>query len=475
MKKILFSVLFLISISYVQAQDIDSKLADCINRENWFELQEMYSAHKSEIQSPFVDKLSKFFLYHFYNRPDSVCLYAPDLINNYQQELGGLLFTVLYRFASNLSEIGAYKDGAGVMNILCQIIRNGGDTTESDYKRLVGFYNEYSVFASVGNIMQCSIPKKDIEIPFTYSFHKNEIKYLLVKASVNGKESDCVWDTGAGANIITQQAVKDFGLKIIEIPNSSIVNYGAAEAQLVIVDKLCLGEISFHNVPFYVIDLKTGNAIADSIMGDMKLVLGLPIMRRLKEMQFDFKENHIMIPQNQTPKPFAQSNICFNNGSILDIQLTSNGKPLLMNFDSGLGETVFYPVYYNKNKEMVESAGRLDSIHTAGIGGWRRSDSYVIPRFCYSIGAKENCIDSVHVETFPENTSILDGILGIDSFKSSSKLIFSLQDMFVDIFLNTHIRITGHSICRIKNGIYDKFFSCHKGIRLFEFSDSSNR
>lgn len=393
----------------------------------------MYLAHKSEIQSPLVDKLSKFFLYHFYNRPDSVCLYASDLINNCQQELEGLLFTVLYRFASDLSEIGAYKDGAGVMNVLCQIIRNGGDTTGSDYKRLVGFYNEYNALASVGNIMQCSIPKKDIEIPFTYSFHKNEIKYLLVKASINGKESDCVWDTGAGTNIIMQQAVRNFGLKIIEIPNSNIVNYGVAEAQLVIVDKLCPGEISFYNVPFYMIDLKTGNAIADSVMADMKAVLWLPIMRRLKEIQFDFKENHITILQNLAPKPFALSNICFNNGSIIDIQITSNGRQLRMNFDSRLGKTVLNPVYYNKNKEMVEPTGRLDSIWIAGIGGWRRSDSYVIRRFCYSIGTKECCIDSVHVEVSPENTSILDGVLGINSFKSHSKLIFNLEDMFVDI------------------------------------------
>lgn len=433
MKKILLSILFSITIFHVQAQDIDNKLTDCINSENWFELQEMYSAHKSEIQSPLVDKLSKFFLYHFYNQPDSVCSSAPDLISNHQEELEGLLFTVLYRFASNLCEIGDYKDGAGIMNMLCQIIRDSGDSTGSDYKRLVGFYNEYKVLASVGNIMQCSIPPKDVEIPFTYSFHKNEIKHLFVKASINGKESDCIWDTGAGGNIITHQAVKNFGLKIIEIPNSTLNNYGNVAVQLVIVDRLCLGEISFYNVPFYVVDFKTGNATADSIMEGMKTILGLPIMRRLKEIQFDFKENHIMIPQTQTPKPFVQSNICFNNGSIIDIQLTSNGRQLRMNFDSGMGETVLNPVYYNKNKEMVESTGRLDSIRMAGIGGWRRSDSYVIPRFCYSIGTKENCIDSVHVEISPENTSILDGILGIDSFKSNSKLIFNLEDMFVDI------------------------------------------
>lgn len=418
---------------YTQAQDVDNKIIHCINKENWFELQEIYTTHKGEIRSPFLHKLSRLFLYHFYNQPDSACMLASDLIDNHMQDLGILLIDVMHGFASNLCKLGNYEEGAKVMNTLCQAIKQNDKIAWDDYKGLEKLYNEYKLLASVGNIMQCSIPQKDIKIPFTYSFHKNKMKFLLVKASINGIEDDFIWDTGAGINVMTHQAVKDFGLKVVEIPNTIVSNHGDANTQLVIVEKLCIGEITFYRVPFYVIDIKTGHVEADSIARDMKVVLGLSLMQRLKEIQFDFKANQIMIPQVLTPKPPTLSNICFNRGGIIDLKLTSGNEPLKMNFDTGAGTTMLYPAYYNKNKEMVEAEGKPDSIRTAGMGGWRQSYSYVIPRFCYSLAGQENCIDSIHVEISSDNASVLDGVFGLDAFKDSHKLIFNLKDMFVDI------------------------------------------
>ena len=400
---------------------IEQRLADCINSQDMLTLKQMYEDHKSEIQLPFMDKLSQFFICSFFNQPKQAIPIGLDLITNHKTDLGDAFTAIVQLLGNNYRELG---DNVKAIELLETSVNS---SNSEEYKRSINM-EYYKTLNEVG-VMTFKIPNKDVVIPFEIN------DKMYVSGKINGKKEDFIWDTGAGTNFISPQLAEKYGLKIYENSSSMVVGGTGAsvDAKVAIADKLVIGAITFKNVLFHVADFRSGNAIADKILSEMKPFLGLPLMNKLKEIQFDFENNKIIIPKNLTPMPFKHSNICFNAAKIIDFQITSEGKPLILNFDTGSNFlALFYP-YFQNNKQRIESTGKLDSLRMASIGGVNITKSYVLPNFTYTIGDVENSICDLHVEITPRDHTTLDGYFGIEAMKLNKKLIFNLQDMFIYI------------------------------------------
>lgn len=89
MKKLILT-LFIFAISAIgYSQSIDERIGSAVNNGKWQVLRSLYSTEGHKLQSPLLHPLSKFFINHFYNQPDSALYYGTKLLNEHQSELGG--------------------------------------------------------------------------------------------------------------------------------------------------------------------------------------------------------------------------------------------------------------------------------------------------------------------------------------------------------------------------------------------------
>lgn len=81
-------------------------------------LRSLYLTEGSNLQNSFLYPLSTFFIYNFYNKPESALYYGAALLNEHQTELGGSVGSVIYFMADNFSRVG---DCENVSNISASI------------------------------------------------------------------------------------------------------------------------------------------------------------------------------------------------------------------------------------------------------------------------------------------------------------------------------------------------------------------
>lgn len=433
MNRILLSfALFVLSVSYLAAQEksVQEKFAVAINGERWFELNDIYTQYKGRSDSEFLKKLSRFYIHHFYNRPDSALAIAPDLLNNYQHELGGSVADVMHMFAIDLTRTGDYSEAANVMKMLCEAFVRSGDDSSEHYKAYYSYYREYKSLADIGNILEVAKPDRDVAVPFRLSGQKEAPHSMIVEGKLNGLDEEFVWDTGAGANVISTQMAEKYRLKVLD-GNMPVSGYARTATTLAVADSLNLGGISLYNVPFYIVDTDTGNEEANAAIGGIKPVIGIPVMQKLVEFQIDMYKSVILIPYLLSkPQP---SNICLNRSNNLYLRLFSNNRPLEMKFDTGMYNTCLSSLYYDSNKEVIDRAGKPFLLRMAGIGGVKMVQSYVLPRFTCRIGKYELHTDSVYVQTEPTFSDDRDGTLGFDILVKQWKAVVNLKDMFIEI------------------------------------------
>ena len=426
---ILCSIVFSVSLM-AQTKSVDEELAGAIANEQWADVNRIYSISQDKIESACLKKLSGFLIHHFYNRPDSALAIGPDLLNNYQQELGASLPGVIYLFANDLAKTGNYQEGANVIKMMCDAWKQSGDSLSEPYQSYYNYYQEYQSLADIGHIMAMEKPENDLSLPFTFAGNKENPISIHLNGTLNGQDEQFIWDTGAGVNIISTQFATKHHLKI-RGKGLPVSGMGITESKLAIADSVCIGQIKLYNVPFYVVETETGNAEANKVLSTLYPVIGLPVMQKLEEFQLDLDKHQLVIPRTLTPSPYPMPNIYLNSSNNLYLQLFSNNQVLEMKFDTGASNTLLSSSYYSRNKEIVDLTGKKDSLRMAGIGGVKISQVFVLPKFTYSIGKNEFQADSVHIDTEIAANMEKDGTMGIDLMAKPWKVIVNLKDMHV--------------------------------------------
>ena len=448
MKRIL-TILCLLATLTVHAQNTNERIYTLMGEARWFDLARELEITPTGSVDPLLHKMAKAMTYHYFNKPDSVCSVLSDLLNNHQEELGSSTLSMATLMGMNLARTDHYAEAASLLqNLYGQMKAQGADSTQTNgYLMLAQQYKAYAENSPICHPLHPTgtyrITMKTDNTMHTAKDKTSNGHLITMDGRINGHESTLVFDTGAGVNIISPTQARDYGLRKLDA-TSPMAGIGTQQGFYALADTLRIGGMAWSNVPFLVVDIKTGNAKADSICKLLPPVIGLPIMLRMQEIQLDFENCQIIIPAKTTPRPFNESNLLRTDAENLLFATTEeNGEPLYFHFDTGGYGTTFQPHWYEQHKDEVQAVGKPDSLRVAGVGGTSCTRSYRLPHKKIRIGQNSTVLDSVIVDTGidlytgeQKRASYLSGkedsTLGLDILEHFKLVIINFKDMYMN-------------------------------------------
>lgn len=433
------------------AQGCNERIGELMNGSRWFELErEMRNVAVRDSLDPMLCGMAESLTDHYFNRPDSACVSLGRLLEGYQEEMGDNTLSMAVLLGMNMARAGHYGEAADLMQSLAdQLTACGVDSTET-----AGYYtlvNQYREFAAVGNILKPLHKAGEYRVPMTIDddMHKaakngREAHFAAIGGSINGIAGNFVFDTGAGVNVISGRDAKKYGLRRLNCTIDMLGVGGLQKGVYAIADTLRLGGMAWQNVPFLVVDIATGDAVADSIGAMLEPVIGLPVMSSMGEVQMDFKRSEFVVPDMPSDNPLGFCNMMRTDSEGLCVRIAGeDGEPLFMHFDTGGYYTTMFGTWYDKHSAEVEAAGTPDSIRRAGVGGVSVTFGYRVPRMKFMLGNEWVELDSVQVSTGIDKRtgeketagfsagSSQDGVIGLDMLECFDRVIINFKDMFM--------------------------------------------
>ncbi len=432
MKKLFLVAVICTSLSAF-GQTANNRVANYMNQENWFELQREFAVNKDSL-NPFLYDFGQALLYNFFNHPEAACEAIGKLLAEQQENMGfENTASMIYLLTENLSKLGANDQAAETLKSFCDQLTGQVDSAFlTGYRRKEKEYRVLSGYA----LYQWEKPETDLVLPIridSIGKRGSGATTITLEGNVNGKEQNFTLDTGAGVNVVTPEVAKACGMKILDIEITAN-GVGTGSGQFAIAEEIKIGPLVMRNIPFYVLDMKTGDEKADRYMKHLEAIIGLPILNQLQEIKLDFRTNRLTIPKSLTPAPGFAPNICFTSKNILDLEVVYDHELLRMNLDSGSGLSQLNYDYFERHKDHIERIAERDSMGLGGFGGTARVCIYRLPSACFQIGEYLGCTDSLSIVATPEQNGVHfagQGIMGMDIFRSFSTITINMRDMFV--------------------------------------------
>jgi len=430
------------------AQSADDSVARLLNEKRFFELSRRLTPELKDSVSPTLWLIAEAMEADHFNKPAKACKALAELLENHSQNIGTEQSVgFAYLMARNMSRMGNNSEAAAVMRNIVQ----GLAEIRSDSSSVAGLKAEavrMERLAELGEMCRRLHPKGDYTVSFfidgaIHGYRKGG--FLAMNANLNGVKRHVVLDTGAGVNVISSKDAQRCGLRLIDT-GVRMRGVGVSSGQLAVADTLVIGAMTWVDVPFYIVDFKTGNDVADSVVGDgLPPILGLPWLNAVGELRIDFVKRTVTVPEQQSATPAGGRNLMINDNSNLSIETKDdNGKPLRMLFDTGSYETTLNSVWYERHKRQVHEKGFPDSLRFAGVGGVTIQHSYRMPSFKVAVGGAETLLDSVQVATgidLHTGESIVstafddtgdEGVLGLGALERFGMVTINMSGMFIE-------------------------------------------
>lgn len=437
MKRFLICIITLLCIiGHIAAQSKhDVLVGNALNGGNTFELRHTYEAGKDSL-TPMIKCFAESILAHYLNKPQEACNAIDSLVKNHQQEIGiSNVMSMLYLKSLDMGKLGKYDEAAQMLDkLITTLTPHIGDSSLVMFRERLSECREY---AKIGNINSICIPEKGARIPFRIDSigpQRKRSTTITIPGEINGKQQDMVFDTGAGANIVSEKTAAKLGLRMLDI-NTKAKGFGIQQGRKAIADKLCMGDIIMRNVPFIVMDISSGVDSIDVYMRHLEAVIGVEFMNAAKEVQIDFANKEIFVPY--TPSVIAKSekqNLAGNGNGIFEVEVSLNGDTVPVGLDTGAGNSNIGFKYFANHKEYIRSNCEPDTLRGAGAGGVQICKAFKLKNFPVSIGGIMYKFPEIFVSTEDEGiSSARYGNLGMDFFTKFKKMTINTKDMFVRI------------------------------------------
>ncbi len=397
-----------------------------IGQQDWFTLQKVYEERKDSL-SPFTRALAQAFLSSAFNRPEATDQWM-ELAQRYPFQLDyENSIDLTLKIALDLHSQHRNREAVAVMRELIAAVRD-----QFDPETLAYFQRLEKQFARLSGYKLYHIqrPAQDTRLPLVTRLLPQNGSAFLFEASLNGTRQQAMLDTGAGANFLSAGLAARYPLTVID-DSVRVTGVQTDFGKLVLADSLRIGDICLYNVPFYVLDMNTRHPEADTYLESLDLIIGLPLILALQEVQLDFRNHRILFPYELSEKPMPYSNLCMEQGSLL-VELTGQGERLVMQLDSGSGLSSLSHNYFRRHQQEIEATGTASGTYIAGIGGIREIPIYHLPDFLFAIDGNEKRLTQIVVETEESGVSFEDGMFGADMFSAFGHLTINLKDMFVE-------------------------------------------
>lgn len=317
LRKVVLTVLASIVSLSAWPRSVDEKIANAMSASDWFALDSIYNVTPKDSINPFLEVFARCLLGNRLNRPDVSIPAFQELLNTQSESLGlGNLLSSASMLGMDLSRVGRNADAAAVMSSVVDATRQYLDSTTvanlSDAARRFGALAQYEPYRV--EMPQTATAYIPFEVRPVGPAGKGSVMMHTVGSTVNGKEADIVFDTGAGANVMSPEMAERYGLIPLEGAAVTVAGVERQEGYVAIAREMRLGDIVVRDVPFVVVELSSRNEEADKYMGGFNIIVGSELMLRLKDLTIDFVKGHIAVPTVAPERSGARANMCFSSG-----------------------------------------------------------------------------------------------------------------------------------------------------------------
>lgn len=415
-------------------QSIDEKIGNAMNASDWFALDSIYNAVPKDSINPFLEIFSRCLIGNRLNRTDVSIPAFKELLNSQQLDLGNLVSTV-HMFSMDLSREGYNAEAASMINGIVAQTRQYMDSTTVEV--LTANANRYAALAEYKPYM-IEFPENDEAVmPFSIvpvgPKEKGSVLMHLTNSTINGKEADITFDTGAGTNVISHEMAEKYNLIPLPGTTMTVAGVGRNDGYIAVAKELKSGNIIVKDVPFVVTSFTSHNEEADQYLDSFNIVIGSELMLRLKDLTLDFSSNRIVVSKEVAPRKNIAPNMCFSAGMNLLTKGAVHGCPTLMCLDSG--DASFGSLssnFYEANKEYVTTNGRPDTIRAAGLGGTIELPCYYVTDMGVTIGGNTVTQTELVVKTQTDTSAMAyDANIGLRTMMLFSKIHFNMVDFIV--------------------------------------------
>jgi predicted aspartyl protease len=232
-------------------------------------------------------------------------------------------------------------------------------------------------------------PKPEILIPDGDDSVRVAIRtepLITFEARYNRTVLRTVFDTGAGYPFFTQKKMAEkAGISILTPYSENAVNGTQLPSAYGIIDSVRIGRLLIKNAPVFVLEdgyfdrCTTDSARLserDAVTGVMEIVMGLPIIRMLHHIRFDFPECEMVISFRRRTEggENGHSNMYIESDALY-VQAGMNGQDFTAFMDTGghLGDlaVIVSARYYRNHAERLspEPSGTEETQDQCGVGG----------------------------------------------------------------------------------------------------------
>lgn len=439
MKRLIHIVVYLIYASSISfAQDYDGRIASAMNASDWFALDSLYNAAPKDSVMPFLEVFSRCLIGNRLNRPDISVPAFDQLFKEHSASLGlGNLLSATIMYATDLGRTGYNEQAADLTRTILEATRQHIDSTwTASLEQSVSKYTALSAYNPYGIIFTESVGRIPFKIVPVGEEKHGSVLMHLENCTINGKSADITFDTGAGVNMISDSLARE--LKLIPIDGYvTVAGIGRRKGQYAIAKEIKIGNIIVTDVPFVMMDFKTGNAKADQFTHHFSIVVGSELMLQLKDLTVDFDNREITVPSVAPQRSKAAPNMCFGEGMTLNVAGCVLNNPIMMNIDTGDASYGSLGVsFFNANKDFILANAEADTVRRGGLGGVIESLCYRVNNMPISMGGHTVGIPGLVVNTEQTSAAMDFGCnIGLKTLMMFGKVRFNLVDFTLTTYL----------------------------------------
>lgn len=337
---------------------------------------------------PFLEVFSRCLIGNRLNRPDVSVPAFDQLFKEHSSSLDlGNLLSSMVMFATDLGRIGYNQQASDLTKTILEATRQHLDSTwTASLEQITSKYAALAVYKPYGVKFAESIGRIPFKVVPVGEEKHGSVLMHLENCTINGNLTDIIFDTGAGVNMISDSLARQFNL--IPIDGYVIVaGVGQRKGQYAITKEIKIGNMTVTEVPFIIMDFKTGNTKADQFTNHFSIILGSELMLQLKDVTLDFTNNEISVPSIAPKRSNVAPNMCFGEGMTLNCASRVLDNTILMNIDTGDAAYGTLGVsFFNANKDFIMANAEADTIRRGGLGGVVESLCYRVNNMPVSLG-----------------------------------------------------------------------------------------
>lgn len=425
MKKTLYLLVILIigcqqSQVKISDQNVLQELEQLIDTQNYFKLKQVFELQKDKLSRDH-ELYFKAIISNVFNSLEASNSAIDELIDQKTINLTDTMLNALYK-TKLLNHINLYEYNDAVLT--SEIIQNEYRQL-NDSSEIESLENELKIWTSLRNTPQQEIIRNnDVSFPMV----RDKVGLFNVDVTINDTVKNFVFDTGANISVIKRSLVKNLGLTYIE-SNFYVTAFTGqrVDSDIAIADKLSIGELTFKNVVFLV--LNDEDISFPQIDYYINGIIGFPVIEAMEEIRIS-KNDTILVPK--IPLEYNLSNFALDGLSPI-IAVNYKNDTLSFGFDTGARASTLYAPFYEKYKNEIENNYKLQKFKSSGAGGVMEFEGYIIEDIDLKVGESNASLKNLqlHKTKIGTDQNNLFGNFGQDFIKQFDEMIISFKNSSV--------------------------------------------